>query len=805
MSATIETTEASLEAGDETRGGAVRHDIRKVVVLGAGTMGAQVAAHLVTAGIDVVLLDIVPKGLGEGEDRSVLARKAVAGLKKLKPSPLHLPGDEALIQPGNFEDDWAQLNDADWVFEAVIEDLEIKKQLFSRVAEAAPAHAIVTSNTSGLGIAAMSAHLPEGFRRRFFGTHFFNPPRYLQLLETIPGPDTDLELMAGVERFLDEVVGKGIVRCKDTPNFIGNRVGLYAMALTLRNMVDLDMTVEEVDTLTGPATGRPKSATFRTADIAGVDVVAKVAQNLYEGAPDDPERETFILPDFVAQMLERNWLGAKTGSGFYKKEGKEIRTLDWKTLEYRDRAKPKLPAVDAARSLEDVSERIQMILKGKDKAADFLWRVLSSSCLYAASLVPEISDDVVSVDEAMEWGYAWGQGPFRLLDALGVAAVVERARAEERTIPPLVEALLDSGRTSFYETKDGATTVFGPTGVQPVPERPGVIDLAAVKAAGGLRKKNAGASLVDLGDGCGLVEFHSKMNALGSDALSMIASTVKEARRNFDALVIGNQGEHFSAGANLMLVLLAAQEEEWEELDLTIRQFQGANMAIKYADVPVVVAPFGLTLGGGCEVALHGHRVRASGETYMGLVEVGVGVVPAAGGTKELAVRAHDRCADVKGADPFPFLQRAFETIGFAKVATSGAEALKMFLTPADSLSPNPDRLIHDAREMALGAARAGYRAGRPRTDVPALGRPALATFKTAIYNLQEGGQISEHDALLGTKVATILCGGDRAPGLASEQDFLDLEREAFLSLVGTRKTQERIQHMLKKGKALRN
>jgi len=783
----------------------VKQDIRKAVVLGAGTMGAQVAAHLVTAGIDVVLLDIVPKGLDEGADRSLLAHKAIAGLRKLKPSPLHLPEHMSLIRPGNFEDTWSELEDADWVFEAVIEDLEIKKQLFSKVAEAAPSHAIVSTNTSGLGIAAMSGHLPVEFRRRFFGTHFFNPPRYLKLLETIPGPDTDLELMASMERFLDEVVGKGVVRCKDTPNFIGNRIGLYAMALTLRTMVDLDMTIEEVDTLTGPATGRPKSATFRTADIAGVDVVAKVAQNLYDGAPDDPERETFVLPDFVGEMLERKWLGAKTGGGFYKKEGKEIRTLDWKTLEYRDRIKPKLPAVDAGRSLEDVSERVQMILKGKDKAADFLWRVLSSSCLYAASLVPEISDDVVSVDHAMEWGYAWGMGPFRLLDALGVAAVAERAREEGRTIPPLVESLLKSGRTSFYGSEDGQPTVFGPAGVQPVPGRPGVLEIAAVKSAGGLKKKNAGASLVDLGDGCGLVEFHSKMNSLGADAISMLGSAVKEARQNFDALVIGNQAEHFSAGANLMLVLLAAQEEEWDELDLLIRQFQRATMGLKYADVPVVVATHGFTLAGGCEIALHGHRVRASAETYMGLVEVGVGLVPAAGGTKEMALRAHDRCADVKDADPFPFIRRAFETIGMAKVATSGAEALKMFLTPADSLSPNPDRLIHDAKQVALGAARGGYRAGRPRTDVPALGRPALATFKSAIYNFREGGQISEHDALLGTKVATILCGGDRAPGVASEQDFLDLEREAFLSLLGTRKTQERIQHMLKKGKPLRN
>ncbi len=779
--------------------------IRKAVVLGAGTMGAQVAAHLVAMGIDVALLDIVPKDLGPAGDRRGLARRALAGLRKLKPSPLHAADDAARIRPGNFEDDWSELADADWVFEAVIEDLEVKKQLLAKAASTARADAIVTSNTSGLGIGTMGAQLPVEFRRRFFGTHFFNPPRYLKLLETIPGPDTDLELMASVERFLDEVVGKGVVRCKDTPNFIGNRVGLYAMALALRTMVDLDLSVEEVDALTGPAIGRPRSATFRTADIAGVDVVAKVARNVYQGTPHDPERETFILPDFVGRMLEKKWLGAKTGGGFYRKEGDLIRTLDWKTLEYRERAKPRIPAIDAGRSLEDVGERIRLILAGKDKAAAFLWRVLSSSCLYAAALVPEISDDVVSVDRAMEWGYAWGMGPFRLLDRLGVEAVTERTRAEGRPVPPLVESLLASGRPAFYASEAGAPTVFGPTGVGPVPPRPGVIDLALVKQAGGEVSKNAGASLVDLGDGCGLVEFHSKMNALGPDAISIVRSTLDEAKARFDALVVGNQGEHFSAGANLMLILLAAQEEEWDELELMIRQFQAATMGIKYAELPVVAAPFGLTLGGGCEIALHAHRVRASAETYMGLVEVGVGVVPSAGGTKEMALRAHDRCAGVKEADPFPFLRRAFETIAFAKVSASGAEAREMFLTPADSVSANPDRLIHDAKEVALGLARAGYRRGRPRTDVPALGRPALATFKIAIHNARRGGQISDHDALIGTKVATILCGGDRAPGVASEQDFLDLEREAFLSLLGTPKSRERIQHMLKNGKPLRN
>jgi 3-hydroxyacyl-CoA dehydrogenase len=780
----------------------VRLEIKKAVVLGAGTMGAQVAAHLAALGIDVALLDIVPAG---ASDRSALAKRALEGLRKLKPSPLHLPEHTALIRPGNFEDDWKELKDADWVFEAVIEDLEVKRQLFAKVAPAVKKTCIVTTNTSGLGIGAMSSQLPADFRKRFLGTHFFNPPRYLRLLETIPGPETDQALLAAMEAFCESVVGKGVVRCKDTPNFIGNRIGSYGFAVVMQAMQDLDLSLEEVDALTGSAIGRARSATFRTADIAGVDVCVKVASNLYDAVPNDPERAVFQVPDFMKAMVERKWLGEKTGGGFYKKDGKEIRSLDWKTLEYRERRKAKLGALEAAQNVGDMSARLRQLVAGKDKAGQFLWRVLSAVSLYAAARVPEISDDIVSIDRAMEWGYGWGMGPFRTLDALGVADTVARAKAEGRVIPPLVEQLLASGRKSFYETVDGGETAFGPSGVVPVAERASIISIAQRKARGGVKKKNPGASLVDLGDGCGLVEFHTKMNALGTDTFAMLSAAVKEGRQHFDALVVGNQGENFTVGANLMLVLLAVQEEEWDELDLQIRQFQNANMALKYAELPVVVAPFGMTLGGGCEIVLHGARVRASAETYMGLVEVGVGLVPAGGGTKEMALRAHDRCAGVEGADPFPFIKRAFETISFAKVATSGAEALRMFLTPADSLSPNPDRLIHDAKQLALGLARAGYRPGRPRTDVPALGRPALATFKMAIHNFQRGGQISEHDALVGTKVATILCGGDRAPGLATEQHYLDLEREAFLSLLGTQKTRDRIQHMLKEGKPLRN
>lgn len=493
----------------------MRVDVKKAVVLGAGTMGAQVAAHLVAQGIEVALLDM-PSAPPAG--RSALAQRAIENLKKLKPSPLALPEHAAQIRPGNFEDDWGQLVDADWVFEAVVEDLEVKQQLFARVATAIGKTAVVTSNTSGLGIGAMSAHLPIELRRRFFGTHFFNPPRYLKLLETIPGPDTDAERLAAFDAFGERVLGKGVVRCKDTPNFIANRIGSYGFGATLQALAALDLTIEEVDALTGPAIGRPRSATFRTADIAGVDVCVKVAENLYRAVPQDPEREVFKVPAFMKAMVERGWLGEKTGAGFYRKDGKEIRTLDWKTLEYRERRKPQLASLEAVQSLPDVALRIQQLLNGKDKAAQFLWRVLSATSLYAASLVPEISDDVVSIDRALEWGYGWGLGPFRLMDALGVAAVAERARSEGGRVPALVETLLASGRKRFYDVEDGRPTVCGPAGVTPVPERPGVIEVAALKARGALKKKNPGASLVDLGDGVALVEFHSKLNTLGGDS-----------------------------------------------------------------------------------------------------------------------------------------------------------------------------------------------------------------------------------------------------------------------------------------------
>ncbi len=766
-------------------------DIRKVAVLGAGTMGAQVAAHLVAQGLEVTLLDLTATA---GTARSALAERGREALRKLKPSPLHLSEDLAAIAVGNFDDDLkAAVAQADWVFEAVVEDLAVKRDLFARCGGHLKGTAIVTTNTSGIPLRSMAEALGAVAQKRFFGTHFFNPPRYLKLLETIPGPQTDPQLLAAFEGFAATRLGKAVVRCKDTPNFIANRIGSYAVGAVFQAMIDLDLDVADVDLLTGPAIGRARSATFRTADIAGIDVLSKVAGHLYEAVPEDPERVVFKLPPFLQTMLERKWLGEKSGSGFYKKQGKEILALDWRTLEYKPRERRKFASLEATAHLTDASERLARIVAGTDKGAQFLWRVLVSSGFYAASLVPEIAEDEESIDRAMEWGYAWGLGPFRTLDALGLPAVVERARAEGRKVPERIARLLASGRTRFH---DG-----------PRAPRDRCIDLGALKAASPavVRRRNAGASLVDIGDGCGLVEFHSKMNALGADTFAMLNAAVKEGREHFDAIVIGNQGEQFTVGANLQLVLMGAQQGDWDELDFAIRQFQRANMGLKYAQLPVVAAPFGRTFGGGCEIALHAARVQASAETYMGLVEAGVGLIPGGGGTKEMTLRAFARCASVEDADPSPFLRRAFDTIAFARVATSGAEARQLFLTPADSISANPDHLIHDAKQLALGLARSGWHPQRPRTDIPALGRPMLAMFKAGIHNARRAAQISAHDAAIALKLATIMCGGERAPGTISEEGLLDLEREAFLSLLGTPETRARIQFMLDTNQPLRN
>ncbi|HEV2859477.1 MAG TPA: 3-hydroxyacyl-CoA dehydrogenase NAD-binding domain-containing protein [Pyrinomonadaceae bacterium] len=798
----------------------------KAAVLGAGTMGAQIAAHLANAGIPTLLLDIAPRELTAEESarglalesREVRDRVARAGLeaaKKAKPAAFFAPSAAALVSVGNFEDDMPRLKDCDIIVEAVVENLEIKRRLFEQVERHRRPGSVVASNTSGIPIRQIAEGFSEDFRRHFLGMHFFNPPRYLHLVELIGTEWTSPEVSCATYGFLDRRLGKGVVPAKDRPNFIANRIGTFGALVTLHTLAEDGYTIEEVDRITGPALGRPKSATFRTFDIVGLDVLTHVARNLHEAVPDDEERAVYRLPEFVERMVNQGILGDKTKGGFYQKrrgegEQKEIWTLDVATLEYRPPQKPKFPSLEAAKTVEDTRARVKSLFWGKDRVGEFLWKTSSRVFAYAANRIPEIADTVVEVDRAMKWGFGWELGVFEAWDAVGVEKVVARWKDEGKAVPQNVQRMLDAGASSFYKTEGGQQFFFDfqSSEYRAVADRPGVVVLKSLKERAGVIKKNAGASLVDLGDGVACLEFHSKMNSIGGDTLQMVKAALSEVEKNFVGLVVGNQGQNFSVGANLMLVLLGAQEEDWEELDLAIRAFQQATMSLRYSAKPVVVAPFQMTFGGGCEMTLHADRARAAAETYIGLVEVGVGLIPAGGGTKEVLVRALDSIpAGVTEADPFPFVKRAFETIAMAKVATSAEEAKQLgFLREEDSYSMNSDRLIADAKQEVLALAAAGYTRPQQRADVLALGNSALSTIKLGIHQMKRGGFISDHDALIGEKLAKVLTGGDlNHRTRVSEQYLLDLEREAFLSLCGQRKTQERIAHMLKTGKPLRN
>jgi 3-hydroxyacyl-CoA dehydrogenase len=799
----------------------------KAAVLGAGTMGAQIAAHLANAGVPTLLLDIAPRELTPEEQskgltpdaREVRDRVARAGLeaaKKAKPAAFMSAERARLVSVGNFEDDLAQVKDCDIIIEAVVERLDIKRGLFERVERVRRPGSVVATNTSGIPVRQIAEGFSEDFRAHFLGTHFFNPPRYLHLCELVPTEWTRPEVACAVFGFLDRRLGKGVVVAKDRPNFIANRIGTYGALTTVRTMLDDGYTIEEVDKMTGQAVGRPKSATFRTFDIVGLDVLMHVAQNLYDAVGEDEERETFVAPEFLKQMVGRGLLGAKTGGGFYRKqkgapgEKQEIWTLDHASLEYRPPQKAKLPPLDVAKNMEDAGERIRALVWGKDRVGQFLWKTTARTLRYAANRIPEIADNVVEVDRAMRWGFGWELGVFETWDAVGVEKSVARMESEGLSVPPNVRRMLDAGAQSFYKVEGGERHYFDFTTLEykPVNDPPGAIILRSVKERTSVVKKNSGASLIDIGDGVACLEFHSKMNSIGGDTIQMIKQSVAEVEKNFEGLVVGNQGANFCVGANLMLVLLESQDENWEDLDLVARSFQDALMALRYSAKPVVVAPFNLALGGGCEMLLHGDRVRAHAEVYTGLVEVGVGIIPAGGGTKEMTLRALDAAAKGSAeADPFPFLKRAFETIAMAKVSTSAEEARGHgYLREDDTVSMNADRLIADAKQEVLALARAGYTRPRPRTDILAMGLPALATLKLGIHQMLRGGFISEHDALIGEKLARIMTGGDlNHPTRVSEQYLLDLEREAFLSLCGTRKTQERMAHTLKTGKPLRN
>jgi 3-hydroxyacyl-CoA dehydrogenase len=800
-------------------------DIRKVAVLGAGTMGARIAAHLANASIPVFLLDLVPKELTPEEKSRGLAldeprvrnRLAQAGLDaalKSRPAAFFVPEAARMVTVGNFEDNLGWVKECDWVLEAVTEDREIKRALLRQVEPLRAPRAIVSSNTSGISIASIAEGFSEDFRRHWLGTHFFNPPRYLKLLEVIPTGETLPEVVETISRFGDVVLGKGIVRAKDTPNFIANRIGTFTTLTVARILVEDGYTIEEIDALTGPAMGLPKSATFRTLDIVGLDILAHVVRNLQEALPDDERRDLFRLPEFMERMLERKLFGEKTGQGFYKKmkggEEAEILTLDLKTFEYRPRQKARFASLDLAQNIEDPRQRVASLFQSPDRAGEFYRKLLTDTFHYAASRLPEIADDVVAVDNAMKWGFGWECGVFELFDAIGLEPVMKRWSERGRPNPPLVEKLLSAGKKTFYVRADGATCFFdlASADYRPVPERPGVLLLASLRAQSKEIKRNAGASLVDLGDGVLCLEFHSKMNSVGPDTVAMVHAGLKRLNEDFDAMVVGNQGPNFCVGANLMLILMVIQEGDWDELDDAIRAFQNANMALKYAPKPVVVAPHGLTLGGGVEMLLHGARVRAAAETYMGLVEAGVGLIPAGGGTKEMLVRAMDSLPEDPAFDPFVNVKEVFLNIGMAKVSTSAEEARKYrYLAPADSISMNRDRLIGDAKQLALDLVRLGHRAGKPREDILVLGQAAFAKMRLGLHLMRRAEQLSDYDVVIGTHLAKILSGGGEftSPQRVSEQYLLDLEREAFVSLCGQKKTQERIQHMLKKGKPLRN
>ncbi|MGH9612536.1 MAG: 3-hydroxyacyl-CoA dehydrogenase/enoyl-CoA hydratase family protein [Bryobacteraceae bacterium] len=774
--------------------------LRRVAVLGAGTMGSRIAAHFSNAGIPVLLLDIL---LPNQTNRSAAAQKGIETAAKQKPGAFFTEEAMRLVTPGNFDDHLPELWDYDWIIEAVTENLEIKRDLWRKVEIFRKSGAIVSTNTSGIPLKRISGGFSPGFRRHFLGTHFFNPPRYLHLMEIIPGTETDPEVVAFVAEFADRRLGKGVVSCKDTPNFIANRIGTFYGGTVQKAMIDGDYSIEEVDSLTGPLIGLPNSASLRLLDIVGLDVWAFVGRNLYDAVPDDPWRERFVPTPHQEQMLERKWLGEKAGQGYYKRVGsgvqREIHALDWHTLEYHPAAKPKFESVETARQVEDLPERFRMLVRSDDRAGQFLWSLFRDVFLYSASMIPEISDRIVEIDRAMRWGYAHKFGPFELWDALGFEAVVDRMEAERQALPANVIAMLSAGAKSFYQYAAGdgkpRTSYFDffTSKHEVLENRQGVISLPDLRRACGVVKENPGASLIDLGDGVLCVEFHSKMNSIGEDNISMLYAGIEETQRNFQAMVIANQGDHFSVGANLMIVLLAAQDGEWDELNDAINHFQQVNMALKYAAKPVVAAPFGQTLGGGCEIVLHSTQARASAELYMGLVEVGVGLIPGGGGCKELLARLKDP-------------RKVFELIGYVKVSTSAEDARRLgLLRKSDSVSMNPERLIGDAKDLALSLVK-DYSPGVPRTDIAVGGDSVYSLLKLGAWSARQGNFISDYDMTIAEKLAGVLSGG-RLTGsqTVSEQYLLDLEREAFLSLCGNAKTQERMAHMLKTGKALRN
>ncbi|WP_230632563.1 3-hydroxyacyl-CoA dehydrogenase/enoyl-CoA hydratase family protein [Paenibacillus athensensis] len=860
-------------------------NIRTAAVIGSGVMGSGIAAHLANAGVTCLLLDLVPAALTSAEEaagltladpavRSRLARQAIAGLAKAKPAPLYSDAFTERIVPGNVEDDWHKLSGADWIIEAIVESLPVKRELLARIEQVRAPDAVVSSNTSGVSITAMAEGRSAEFAAAFLGTHFFNPPRYMKLLEIIPGPQTSPELVRDMAAFAAERLGKGVVVARDTPNFIANRIGTFGLLATLREMEASGCSIEEIDAVTGPALGRPKSATFRTLDLVGLDTMVRVADNVYSQTKDPAERAVFAPSPLLARLVERGWLGEKSGQGFYRKtqtrDGTVIEALDSATLTYAPARKVTSPSLEAARQAKGAAARLRALLADRDRYAELAWRLLKPLLLYAAATLEEIADSIVEVDRAMRWGFNWELGPFELWDAIGLRRTVERMESEGDTVPQWVKSWLDGGRESLYERRDGALYAAVEGRQQRLEEDPELISLAALKEQGRVIRSNGGASLIDLGDDVACLEFHSPNNAIGADILAMVQASVDEVRRSYRGLVLANEGRHFCVGANLMLLLMEAQDGEWEEVDAIIRLFQTATTALKGLEKPVVAAPHGMTLGGGVEMCLPADQLVCSAETYLGLVEAGVGLIPAGGGCKELALRASLRLPE-PDSDLQPLINAAFETIGMAKVSTSAFDAARLgLLQPHDAVVLRHERRFGAAKqavlrlEQAAGLATvgaglpaaagrwpdaaqtgprtraaqpgdaadadsAGGTGGTPRgeatgagsgtkaasassTSLPqgalvrVVGAPGKAVLQLGANTLLHGGYISAHDHKIAGKLAHVLAGGDAPAGtLVSEQYLLDLEREAFLSLCGEPLTQQRMLHMLTKGKPLRN
>lgn len=790
--------------------------INKVAVLGAGVMGQGIAAHLANAGIPSVLFDIVPRDLKPGEDRRKLAKAGILNATKLKPNAFFRKDAAALITPATYEDDAALLGGCDWVIEVVVEHLPIKEKVYQWVAANRRPGTVVSSNTSGIKLAAMAATMSPEMRQHFLVTHFFNPVRYMRLLELVPGPDTLPAVTEAIAQFGQRVLGKGIVYGKDTPNFVANRVGCYGMTSVFRHMDRLGLGVVEVDALFGKAMGRPKSAVFRTADLVGLDTLDHVFGNVFDNAPDDEARESFVSPDWIKRMVTEGALGEKSGKGFYVKgtgpDGKKaILARDLKTGEYKAQDKVRFDCVKAAKEASTPAEGLQAMVYGQDVGAQMAWAVTADTLIYAANRIPEIADDVVNIDRGMRWGFGWDLGPFETWDAIGVERSVARMKAEGRAVPGWVETMLASGRTSFYaRNTDGQMTWWdGLKGAaRPLPQPAGWLILSDLTSQGKVVESNYSADLLDLGDGVLGLSFHSKMNALDDDLIGLYVKALDLLDAGqWEALVVGNQGgPAFSAGANLLMIGMAAMGEQWDQIEALVKGLQDTLQRAKYSKRPVVTAPWGLTLGGGCEVAMQSSATQAAGELYMGLVEVGVGLIPAGGGCKEILSRYLGDIPKAVDFDPNPFVQTAFKNIALASVSTSAEEARDMlYLRPNDRLSLDPDALVQDAKTLALGLVRGGYVPPKARTfRLPGpSGRAAIEVF---LKSMRDGGYATPHDVVVGKKLAHVLTGGHISPNQeVTEQHVLDLEREAFLSLCGMAATQERIQHMLTTGKPLRN